>query len=756
VTAVSRSATATEGPADALARLRERARDWADTHRTLLRRLRVAHVALLWLALAYVAAIYLAVPEARPGLRAWLGCYWLLVVWFLLARTKALSWRAYALLFAVAVPWAVVIAVVTTALTAAAGAAGVAADGPRTAIAALGEEALKLVPLAVLAATVPDRVRRFAAVDWLLAGVALGLGFQAFEDLVRRIVVAHEGGAYERLSVFLTHHGPGQDSGFPQYGWSPLAGGSSVPGAGYAGHHVFTGLACAGIGLGIAAWRHSRSRPAPGGIGVAAVAWRVVALAVPLALWCVAALDHFGFNASLRGLAWVGSGDPTVPWVIRAAWQAAGHGYGRAWLLLALLAVLTALDARRLAAAARAPGGDLLAGSPWTPRTPAAFVVRDAAFVVVAHAREAGEPLRTALARGRAAGTVAREGRLAAYDRAPGATPSRTQVRVTALAALSAVAVVALVAGPWLAHVVGPTLSGSTGLFGDAGPWLAGLLDRLAEWWDGRSLSQQIGLGLGVAALVVLSGGSLGLGLGVSGALAYLAEHGHGAADLTRDPRAAVRGYLATTTPAAMALDAAGLALTFGPARLARAPAGAARAAVDDYAAGYVARHEGVRLLPGAAEGPPPLDAGEFAAVRYYTGRGYARVNTALRTPGEPVPPEVHARIEALSSALTKLPDHIGWVHRGADLTPGQLARYRPGAVIREQPFTSTAVMLEDRFAGNTHFVIRSYSGRDVSVYSQVPAEREVLFDRRTRFKVMENMYDRLAGEHVVVLMEVR
>ena len=121
-----------------------------------------------------------------------------------------------------------------------------------------------------------------------------------------------------------------------------------------------------------------------------------------------------------------------------------------------------------------------------------------------------------------------------------------------------------------------------------------------------------------------------------------------------------------------------------------------------------------------------------------------------------PLSPEINGRVEALSSALAKLPDHIGWVHRGANLTPGQLARYRPGAVVREQPFTSTAVMAEDRFTGNTHFIIRSYGGRDVAKYSQVPAEREVLFDRRTRFKVMENKYDRLAGEHVVVLMEVR
>jgi hypothetical protein len=752
--AAGRTATGSRtGPLDAW---RARWRAWADANETLLRRLRTARTAALWLGLLYVTAIYVAVPEVRPGLRAWLGCYWLLILWFLLARTKTLSWRTYALLFAAAVPWAGVIAVVTTSLTSAAG-LGVAADGPRTAIAALGEEALKLAPLAVLAAVAPRRVARFSGTDWLLSGVALGLGFQAFEDLVRRVVVAHEGGAYERLSLLLPQNGPGADSGFPQYGWSPLAGGSSVLEAGYAGHHVFTGLACAGIGLGVAAWRRSRTRQAP----AARASWTAAALAIPLALWALAVVDHFGFNASLRSTAWLDGADPTVPWPLRAAWEATGHGFGRAWLLLALLAVLVALDARRLLAAARTPGGDLLAGVPWTPRNPAQLLARDVAFVLVSHARETGDTTRTALARGRVAGTVARVARTAAWERAPGATPSAAQVRRTALVALAALAVAALVAGPWLAHVIGPTLTQGgngllgNGLFGD-GTWLAGLLDRLAEWWDGKSLGQQIALGAGVAALVVLSGGTLGVGLGVSGALTYLAEHGHGAADLSRDPRRAITNYLRTTTPAGFALDAAGVALTFAPAHVAGLGGGSARMVVDDYAADaatWAGRGQGLKLLPGA-EGPPPLNVAEQAAVRFYTGRGYERMNLTLRG-ATPMVPEVGRRIETLSSALAKLPDHIGWVHRGAHLTPGQLGRYRPGAVIREHPFTSTSVAAEERFSGNTHFIIRSYSGRDIGAHSQVPAEREVLFDRSTRFKVMENTYDRLADENVVVLMEV-
>jgi RsiW-degrading membrane proteinase PrsW (M82 family) len=66
----------------------------------------------------------------------------------------------------------------------------VRALGPMAALAGVGEESAKLVPLAVLALVAAGRVRRFAVTDWLLLGFVSGLGFQAFEELTRR-VTAH-------------------------------------------------------------------------------------------------------------------------------------------------------------------------------------------------------------------------------------------------------------------------------------------------------------------------------------------------------------------------------------------------------------------------------------------------------------------------------------------------------------------------------------------------------------------------------------
>lgn len=67
--------------------------------------------------------------------------------------------------------------------------AAVGSAGPSVAIAAVMEESLKLVPLAIIAFLAPGRARRFAATDWALLGLASGMGFQAAEDMVRRVAL---------------------------------------------------------------------------------------------------------------------------------------------------------------------------------------------------------------------------------------------------------------------------------------------------------------------------------------------------------------------------------------------------------------------------------------------------------------------------------------------------------------------------------------------------------------------------------------
>ena len=114
-----------------------------------------------------------------------------------------------------------------------------ATPGPAIGIAAMVEETLKLAPLAVLGVLAPGRIRRFAAVDWILLGLACGMGFQASEDFLRQ--------ATSRPSTFVFSPGDGW-----HYGWSLFGGRFDIGDvASYAGHHVETALVAAGIGLAV-------------------------------------------------------------------------------------------------------------------------------------------------------------------------------------------------------------------------------------------------------------------------------------------------------------------------------------------------------------------------------------------------------------------------------------------------------------------------------------------------------------------------
>src|SRR5690606_6641025 len=231
---------------------------WRQRRPEAVRRWTMIRTVAAWIALAALIAVFVIFPQFRTGMRIWLWLYLLLVAWFVIARTKTVSWRLVAGVFAVGVPWSVVIALISTRL--ADGPGRVTVDGARTAIAAFTEESLKLVPLVVLALLAPGLVRRFAVVDWILLGFASGLAFQAFEELARRTLLnVEEPGPFQQLNILLAEvrgdnpYGPG--SGYAQYGLSLLAGGSSTDVAAFAGHHVLTAFVGGGIGLGVAAWR---------------------------------------------------------------------------------------------------------------------------------------------------------------------------------------------------------------------------------------------------------------------------------------------------------------------------------------------------------------------------------------------------------------------------------------------------------------------------------------------------------------------
>ncbi len=163
---------------------------------------------------------------------------------------------------------------------------------------------------------------------------------------------------------------------------------------------------------------------------------------------------------------------------------------------------------------------------------------------------------------------------------------------------------------------------------------------------------------------------------------------------------------------------------------------------------------------PGDRDNAPSaidaLSSDDLRAIADYTGLGSEDLNYALRSGA--LDASQIARVDALNSALEKLPAYDGPVFRGSDLPSAVLAQYQPGEVIVEDAFLSTttdsAVARSPEFEGNVEFEIRSSTGRDISSFSMIPHEQEVLFRAGTRFYILAKIVDPLTGKTIIQMIE--
>lgn len=151
-----------------------------------------------------------------------------------------------------------------------------------------------------------------------------------------------------------------------------------------------------------------------------------------------------------------------------------------------------------------------------------------------------------------------------------------------------------------------------------------------------------------------------------------------------------------------------------------------------------------------------PLNSDHLGALADYTGSGYIDLNDALRN--GTVDASQAVRVDAINAALEKLPAYEGPVIRGTNIPTEVLARYQPDSVITELGFVSTtmspAVAQSPTFAGNVEFQIMSTSGRDISLFSLFPEEREILFPSGTQFYVVDKVVDPLTGKTIIEMVE--
>jgi hypothetical protein len=157
----------------------------------------------------------------------------------------------------------------------------------------------------------------------------------------------------------------------------------------------------------------------------------------------------------------------------------------------------------------------------------------------------------------------------------------------------------------------------------------------------------------------------------------------------------------------------------------------------------YNAYLDGVRWI----DENDPLKGNQKNAVTRYSGQGYGMLNKPLR--GElPMTQEIEKWADDLSSALQKLPKVEGEVYRGLNLVwdNKRFATEMQQALEANSPvtfpsFTSTSVFERDadKFGGNRAIMlkIRSKTGRVLGRYT-VEQEAEILFDKGTRFRVLD------------------
>ena len=150
------------------------------------------------------------------------------------------------------------------------------------------------------------------------------------------------------------------------------------------------------------------------------------------------------------------------------------------------------------------------------------------------------------------------------------------------------------------------------------------------------------------------------------------------------------------------------------------------------------------------------LDPVEVLAIEAYTSDLYKEINTALRKALAPVSGMTKEQIawaKAAVSGMHKLPlAPVREVYRHDGIFPGFLETHRPGAVVTDFAFRSSAQRQEGCSAGGAgHDVLsvaQQKTGRDVAGTAYFGAgEAEVLFAPGTKFKVDE-CADQVSGSN--------
>ncbi|MBA8827822.1 hypothetical protein FHX42_005229 [Saccharopolyspora lacisalsi] len=140
----------------------------------------------------------------------------------------------------------------------------------------------------------------------------------------------------------------------------------------------------------------------------------------------------------------------------------------------------------------------------------------------------------------------------------------------------------------------------------------------------------------------------------------------------------------------------------------------------------------------------------ELTAMRRYTGIHHQDINEALRSGDEAALQKHDTEIKNMTSGMNRLPDWKGSpehpdVYRGIQIDSPEemdklLSRYEPGAVVKEEAFTSGDKT--QAYPGNVEFVIRPEHAKDLEFANPHGVGHEVGWAPGNRFEVTGRVYN--------------
>lgn len=147
----------------------------------------------------------------------------------------------------------------------------------------------------------------------------------------------------------------------------------------------------------------------------------------------------------------------------------------------------------------------------------------------------------------------------------------------------------------------------------------------------------------------------------------------------------------------------------------------------------------------------PEFKKEEIAAVSEYGNTYYRRINSYLRDKDAPRQEYEENFAIVMNNALNKLPNYSETVYRGGTFSKALLSKYKTGVTVTEDAFVSTSKYAGTALEGDTFFIIRSKTGKEVEKIMEFeiegPTEGEVLFKPGTRFKVDEVKVEKVEDE---------